>query len=135
MTNTLNTPIEAMERYLPIRVTRYEFTEGTGGAGKYRGGNGLIRSWKLLEGTGRASLLAERHTTHAQGIRGGADGACGEHWLIRDGLRTKLGGKVSVPLQTDDEVIVQTPGGGGRGQDNYPELKVPDRWHSYRRSS
>jgi N-methylhydantoinase B len=116
MTNTLNTPIEAIERYLPIRLTRYEFAEHTGGEGLHRGGNGLIRSWKLLEGSGRVSLLAERHTLHAQGLRGGGDGACGEHWLIRDGERQRLGGKVSVPLKAGDEIVVQTPGGGAWGE-------------------
>jgi len=115
MTNTLNTPIEAMERYLPIRLTRYEFVDGTGGSGRYRGGCGLVRSWTLLEGSGRASLLAERHTTHPQGLRGGADGACGEHWLVRNGDPKKLPGKVSVALLAGDEVVVQTPGGGGWG--------------------
>lgn len=115
MTNTLNTPIEAMERYLPIRLTRYEFADNTFGAGLHRGGCGLVRSWTLLEGTGRASLLAERHTSHPQGLRGGADGASGAHWLVRDGERKKLAGKVSVALKAGDEVIVQTPGGGGWG--------------------
>ena len=115
MTNTLNTPIEAMERYLPIRLTRYEFAEETGGDGKFRGGSGLVRSWQLLEGSGRASLLSERHTVRPQGLRGGGDGACGAHWLVRDGVRTKLGGKVSVPIKTGDEIVVQTPGGGGWG--------------------
>ena len=116
MTNTLNTPIEAMERYLPIRLTRYEFAEGTGGKGLHNGGSGLVRSWKLLDGTGRASLLAERHTTRAQGLRGGEDGRSGEHWLIRNGERKRLGGKVSVPLVANDEIVVQTPGGGGWGR-------------------
>jgi N-methylhydantoinase B len=116
MTNTLNTPIEAMERYLPIRLTRYEFAEGTGGEGRHRGGCGLVRSWMLLEGSGRVSLLAERHTTHPQGLRGGGDGECGAHWLVRDGERTKLGGKVNVPIFAGDEIVVQTPGGGGWGK-------------------
>ena len=115
MTNTLNTPIEAIERYLPIRLTKYEFAENTGGKGLHRGGDGLVRSWQLLEGAARVSLLAEHHTTGPLGLHGGGDGACGEHWLVHEGERKKLGGKVSVPLVAGDEVIVQTPGGGGWG--------------------
>ncbi|MGA3038267.1 MAG: hydantoinase B/oxoprolinase family protein [Vulcanimicrobiaceae bacterium] len=115
MTNTLNTPIEAMEHYLPIRVTRYEFAEGTGGAGKYRGGFGLVRSWKMLEGSGRASLIAEHHTFGPGGLRGGADGAPGAHYIVRNGERKKLPGKINIPMSAGDEIIVQSPGGGGWG--------------------
>ena len=74
MTNTLNTPIEAIEREFPLRVTRYEFAEGTGGAGRHRGGNGLIRSIELAEGTAHATLLADRHTLRPPGAHGGEAG-------------------------------------------------------------
>jgi N-methylhydantoinase B len=120
MTNTLNTPIEAMEHYLPIRVTRYEFAEGTGGGGRYRGGNGLVRSWQLLEGTGRASLIAEHHSFGPKGLRGGEDGAPGAHHLVRDGERKKLPGKINVPVSAGDEIVVQSPGGGGWGEAEKP---------------
>ena len=81
MTNTLNTPIEAIEREFPLRVTRYEIAEGTGGAGRYRGGNGLFRSLQLLEGTGHATLLADRHAQGAPGAQGGGPGGRGRHTL------------------------------------------------------
>ncbi len=110
MTNTLNTPVEAIERYLPLRVTRYEFAEGTGGTGTFRGGCGLVRSWKLLEGSARASLIAERHTVAAPGLHGGGDGAKGAHTLVRDGVETSVGGKANFALEKGDEIVLQTPG-------------------------
>ncbi len=115
MTNTLNTPIEALERDYPLRVTRYEFAPGTGGAGRYRGGNGLIRAIEFVEGSARASLLADRHTLAPPGARGGEAGACGRHALIRDGVETTVPAKTSFALQPNDVLIVQTPGGGGYG--------------------
>jgi N-methylhydantoinase B len=113
MTNTLNTPIEAIEREFPLRVTRYEIAEGTGGAGRYRGGNGLFRSLQLLEGTGHATLLADRHTQGAPGAHGGSPGSCGRHTLRRGGTETELAAKVSLRLDPGDVLTVQTPGGGG----------------------
>ncbi len=115
MTNTLNTPIEAIEREYPLRVTRYEIAEGTGGAGRYRGGNGLIRSLQLLEGSCRATLLGDRHTQGAPGAQGGASGGCGRHALQRGGNETELAAKVSLRLEPGDVLTVQTPGGGGFG--------------------
>jgi len=116
MTNTLNTPIEAIERYLPIRMTRYEFEPGTGGDGTFRGGTALVRSFELLEGSARLSLLAERHRVAPSGTQGGADGACGKHTLRHaDGAERALPAKTTIDLQPGDEVIVQTPGGGGYG--------------------
>jgi len=116
MTNTLNTPIEAMERYLPIRMTRYEFEPDTGGDGTYRGGTALVRSFELLEGSARLSLLAERQRVAPSGAQGGEDGACGKHTLRHaDGTERVLPAKTTVDLQPGDEVIVQTPGGGGYG--------------------
>ena len=81
MTNTLNTPIEAIEREYPLRVARYEIADGTGGAGRYRGGNGLIRAIELTEGSAQATLLADRHTLRPPGAQGGEPGACGRHTL------------------------------------------------------
>lgn len=115
MTNTMNTPIEALEREFPLRVTRYEIADATGGAGKYRGGDGLIRAIQLLEGTARASLLADRHRVQPPGLHGGEAGACGKHTLLRDGAASPLPAKTSIELQPDDTVVVQTPGGGGYG--------------------
>jgi N-methylhydantoinase B len=116
MTNTLNTPIEAIEREYPLRVVRYELAEGTGGAGRHRGGNGLIRSLELVEGSAHATLLADRHTLQPAGAHGGAPGACGRHTLTRNGTASHIGAKVSLPLEPGDVLTIQTPGGGGYGE-------------------
>ncbi len=116
MTNTLNTPIEAIEREYPLRVTRYELAEDTGGAGRYRGGDGLIRALQLVDGAARATLLADRHAVQPPGSHGGDPGRCGRHTLTRDGVETPLGAKVSLALEPGDELTIQTPGGGGYGE-------------------
>ncbi|MFN2449703.1 MAG: hydantoinase B/oxoprolinase family protein [Candidatus Baltobacteraceae bacterium] len=116
MTNTLNTPIEAIERDYPLRVRRYEFAQGTGGGGRYRGGEGLIRALELTGGSAQLSLLAERHNVHPQGAQGGGEGATGAHTLeLRNGEREMLPAKTSRRLQSGDCIVVQTPGGGGYG--------------------
>jgi N-methylhydantoinase B len=115
MTNTLNTPIEAVEREYPLRITRYEIAEGTGGGGRHRGGCGLIRSIELTEGTAHATLLADRHTLRPPGAHGGKPGACGQHTLQRNGDQTHIAAKTSLPLQPGDILTIQTPGGGGYG--------------------
>jgi N-methylhydantoinase B len=125
MTNTLNTPIEAIEREFPLRVVRYELAENTGGAGRHRGGNGLIRSLQLTEGSARATLLADRHTLQPPGAHGGAPGARGRHALTRRGNETPLAAKVSLELEPDDVLTVQTPGGGGYGIASCQERDSP----------
>ncbi len=115
MTNTLNTPIEAIEHEFPLRVTRYELADGTGGAGAYRGGDGLIRAIELVEGTCEASLLADRHTVQPPGALGGESGARGKHTLVHDRREIALAAKTSFSLEPGDTLIVQTPGGGGYG--------------------
>ena len=116
MTNTLNTPIEAIEREYPLRVTRYEFAERTGGTGRYRGGNGLIRAMSLTEGSARISLLAERHAVEPRGAHGGKNGACGKHTIVRaDGTQETIGAKATLAFAPGETIVVQTPGGGGYG--------------------
>lgn len=115
MTNTLNTPIEAIEREFPLHVTRYEFATGTGGAGLHRGGDGLIRAIELTEGRAQASLLADRHTLQPSGAQGGEPGACGKHALVRGGTMRELPAKATFDFEPGDTLIVQTPGGGGYG--------------------
>ena len=127
MTNTLNTPIEAIEREYPLRVVRYEIAEGTGGDGRRRGGNGLIRSLELVEGSAQATLLADRHTLAPPGAEGGSPGARGRHTLVRDGEEGALPAKTSLPLEAGDLLTIQTPGGGGYGartpaDDRQPEV-------------
>jgi N-methylhydantoinase B len=115
MTNTLNTPIEAVEREYPLRIARYEIADGTGGAGRHRGGHGLIRSFELTEGTAQATLLADRHELPPPGAHGAEPGACGRHTLKRAGTKTRVAAKTSLPLEPGDVLTIQTPGGGGYG--------------------
>src|SRR5579864_2306228 len=116
MTNTLNTPIEAIERDYPLRVTRYEIVEDTGSAGRFRGGNGLMRALQLTGGRAQVSLLAERHAVAPRGSRGGGDGKPGRHQRRRaDGTESTLPAKTTFDLAPGETLEVQTPGGGGFG--------------------
>jgi N-methylhydantoinase B len=115
MTNTMNTPVESIERDYPLRVERYEIAEGTGGEGRYRGGCGLIRTLRVVDGTATFSLLADRHTRAARGVAGGGDGATGRFDLLRGETETRLPAKTTVHLESGDGIRVQTPGGGGLG--------------------
>ena len=116
MTNTLNTPVEALEREFPLRITRYEFVEGTGGAGRHRGGSGLVRELQLTDGTARVSLLAERHTVRPPGAQGGEAGATGRHTLrAADGEELRLPAKTTRAIAPGETLVIQTPGGGGYG--------------------
>jgi N-methylhydantoinase B len=122
MTNTLNTPIEAIERDYPLRVTRYEIVERTGGRGQFNGGNGLIRALELTEGRAQVSLLAERHAVSPRGAAGGEDGARGRHRLIRsNGSQETLPAKTTLQLEPGETLEIATPGGGGLG--NVPAAK------------
>jgi N-methylhydantoinase B len=116
MTNTLNTPIEALERAFPVRVARYEFAPGSGGAGAFRGGCGLLREFVLTEGRATVSLLAERQRVAPSGAVGGKDGSLGRHECRRaDGRLETLPAKCTVELAPGDELRIRTPGGGGYG--------------------
>lgn len=118
MTNTLNTPIEVAERQYPILFTAYRIREGSGGVGKYRGGDGLIRAFKVLAPT-RLSIMAERFRTRPWGLWGGGDGEPGRVRVIRVNRSVEeLPSKVTVDLEPGDEVIIETPGGGGWGSVN-----------------
>ncbi len=130
MTNTMNTPIEAIEQYYPIIFTAYEFRENSFGAGKFRGGNGIIRSWKLTAPKATVSILAERTKVTPFGIHGGLSGKPAEFYLVRkSGETVKLKGKTTVTLQEGDEIIIKTAGGGGYGppEERDPRAIMEDR--------
>jgi len=115
MTNTLNTPIEALEIAYPLRVERYELRAGTGGKGRHRGGLGIRRDIRSLCPDARVSLLTERRTSRPYGLVGGEPGCPGENVLIRDGRESILPAKGSVTLEYGDTISIRTPGGGGYG--------------------
>jgi N-methylhydantoinase B len=110
MSNTLNTPIEALERELPLRVTRYALRRGSGGAGTYRGGDGVIREIEALREM-TFSLITERRRHPPPGVHGGQPGSPGRNLLD---LR-ELPGKVNGMLCSGQRLRIETPGGGGCG--------------------
>jgi N-methylhydantoinase B len=111
MSNTLNTPIEALEREFPLRVLRYALRRGSGGAGLHRGGDGVIREIEALAGM-TFSLIGERRRRGPRGAAGGDDGAPGRDLL--DG--EPLPGKTTGSLRAGQRLRIETPGGGGFGR-------------------
>ncbi|WP_146417836.1 hydantoinase B/oxoprolinase family protein [Haloarcula hispanica] len=124
MTNTLNTPVEAMETEYPLRVERYALRPSSGGDGRYRGGLGLERT-VTVETDATVSLLTERRRTAPAGIDGGEDGATGENLV--DG--EPVPAKASVDVEAGTTVSVRTPGGGGHGDpaERDPAARERDR--------
>src|SRR5205085_5822687 len=116
MTNSLNTPVEALEFAYPFRVRKYAYRAGSGGGGRFRGGNGLIREIELL-GDAQITLLADRRKRGPYGLNGGAEGAPGRTLLLRrNGAAEELPGKCSVNAKAGDAVRIESPGGGGWGK-------------------
>ena len=116
MTNSLNTPVEALEHAYPLRVRRYSLRPGSGGKGKYRGGDGIIREIEALADA-EVTLLADRRERGPYGLAGGKDGAPGKTVVIReDGSSQELPGKFNVRLRKGDRIRIETPGGGGWGE-------------------
>ena len=114
MTNSLNTPVEALERALPVRVLRYGYRQGSGGAGKRPGGDGIVRELVALapiEGT----FLADRRLRGPWGLAGGEAGRPGEDRIVRDGRVEPLPAKGRFDLAPGDRIRIETPGGGGWG--------------------
>ncbi|MGZ8669825.1 MAG: hydantoinase B/oxoprolinase family protein [Solirubrobacterales bacterium] len=110
MSNTLNTPIEALELEYPMRVEGYELRDGSGGEGQHRGGDGVERAVLVLE-PATLNLLTDRRRHAPEGREGGGDGACGENLLNDESLPPKA----TRELVEGDVVVVRTPGGGGYG--------------------
>lgn len=115
MTNTLNTPLEALERAYPMEVVRYGIRRGSGGRGKHRGGDGIVREIEMLA-TASVSLLAERRRIRPYGANGGEAGAPGSDWVTAKGRRRRIRGKVTLQLQPGDRIRIETPAGGGWGR-------------------
>jgi len=116
MTNSLNTPVEALEYAYPLRVRRYAIRRGSGGAGRRRGGDGVVREIEFLADA-RVSLLADRRRLAPYGLAGGEPGKRGAAALIGlAGRRRKLPGKFSLAARRGERIVIETPGGGGHGQ-------------------
>jgi len=115
MTNTLNTPVEALEYSYPFRVTEYAIRRNTGGSGRRSGGDGLIREIALLCDA-EVTVLADRRKIPPYGLFGGEPGVRGKNVVIRDGKQMIQPGKFSMPLKQGDILRIETPGGGGYGK-------------------
>jgi N-methylhydantoinase B len=116
MTNSLNTPAEALEYAYPLRVREYRIRGGSGGRGKQKGGDGAIREIETLA-SARMSLLADRRKRAPYGLSGGQDGERGRAFILRrDGSREELTSKGSWEMQPGDRVRIETPSGGGWGK-------------------
>jgi N-methylhydantoinase B len=112
MSNTLNTPIEALELEFPLRAVEYSLRRGSGGAGRHRGGDGVVRELEALAEM-RYSLITERRRHAPPGAEGGAPGARGRNLINGE----ELPGKASGTLKAGDRLRIETPGGGGHGRD------------------
>jgi len=115
MTNSLNTPAEALEYAYPLRVRRYSLRSGSGGEGKFRGGDGIVREIEVLTDC-EVTLLADRRTRGPSGLAGAAAGAPGKASIRRqDGSVESMPGKFSSRLHKGERIIIESPGGGGWG--------------------
>jgi len=122
MTNTLNTPVEAMETEYPLRVKRYALRPSSGGDGRYRGGLGLERT-VTVETDATVSLLTERRRTAPAGLDGGDDGATGQNLIDGESVPAKA----SVDVAAGTTVSVRTPGGGGHGDPAQRDSEARER--------
>jgi N-methylhydantoinase B len=116
MTNSLNTPAEALEYAYPLRVRRYSLRPCSGGEGKFRGGDGIVREIEVLTDC-EVTMLADRRSCGPWGLAGGADGAPGKTFITRnDGSVETMPGKFSARLRKGERIRIETPGGGGWGK-------------------
>lgn len=116
MTNSLNTPAEALEYAYPFRITRYGFRRDSGGAGKYRGGDGIVREVQVLTDS-EVTILSDRRKRGPWGLQGGGDGAPGKTEVLRhSGAVEELKSKDKRRLAAGERVRVSSPGGGGWGK-------------------
>ena len=115
MTNSLNTPVEALESQFPVRVTRTSIRRGSGGRGRFRGGDGIIRELEFLTDV-RCSILSDRRRFQPYGLAGGSPGKPGKNILVANGRARKLPSKTVVSVPAGSTLRIETPGGGGWGK-------------------
>lgn len=115
MTNTLNTPVEVAEKEYPLEFTSTMIREGSGGAGIHAGGDGIVRSFRVTSPS-RLSVIGERFRIPPWGVMGGEPGMVSRITIVRKGRRMDMPGKFTIDLDPGDEVVIETPGGGGYGK-------------------
>jgi len=125
--NARNTPAEVIEAQAPLRVECVAVREGSGGAGLHRGGDGVVRRYRLLQGSGTVSYRGERHTIAPQGAAGGDPGRCAAARIERaDGRIEHLPAKARAQWQAGDRLVIETAGGGGWGTSTAASHPLPE---------
>jgi len=114
MTNSWNTPVEAFEHTYPLRIESYRVRNGSGGAGRHRGGDGIIREFRFLAGA-EVTLIADRRGRGPWGLAGGGSGKPGRDQLVRNGKARNIPAKIRFDAQPGDLLRIETPGAGGWG--------------------
>lgn len=115
MSNTRNTPIESIEHDLPIRIRQYRLRTGSGGRGRFQGGQGIVREYEMLDSV-TVTILSDRREKPPYGMRGGQSGQPGRNTLITaDGHEGIVPSKTRLELNRGDRLRIETPGGGGFG--------------------
>ncbi|MFW6160485.1 MAG: hydantoinase B/oxoprolinase family protein [Acidobacteriota bacterium] len=115
MTNSMNTPVEALENYLPLKIRVYKLRRGSGGKGLWNGGEGIIREYEFFT-PAQVTIISERRKFSPYGVSGGEAGKTGRNTLRQDGKNRRLGSKVNIKVQAGDILRLETPGGGGYGR-------------------
>ncbi len=115
MTNSLNTPVEAFEHQFPLRIRAYRIRRGSGGAGRHRGGDGIVREFEFL-GPAQATILSDRRERGPWGLDGGGQGKPGRNSLLRAGRTIEVGSKQQLEIIAGDVLRIESPGGGGYGR-------------------
>lgn len=114
MTNSLNTPLEALENYLPILIRRYALRPRSGGKGRFRGGNGIIREYEFTVPT-QITIMSDRREFSPYGLQGGGGGKKGNNVLLSEKDKIRLRSKANLKVKPGDRLLIETPGGGGYG--------------------
>lgn len=115
MTNSLNTPLEALENYLPLKIKRYCLRRGSGGEGRHKGGEGIIREYEFFV-PAQVTIISERRKFSPFGAQGGENGKKGKNSLLSKGKKIVLNSKVNLKVLPGDVLRIETPGGGGYGK-------------------
>jgi N-methylhydantoinase B/oxoprolinase/acetone carboxylase alpha subunit len=115
MSNTRNTPVEAIEHYLPVRIRQYRLRQHSGGAGEWRGGEGIVREYEMLTGAA-VTVLSDRRTSGPYGSQGGEPGEPGRNTVVRSDGEHAIPGKATLTLAAGERLRIESPGGGGFGR-------------------
>jgi N-methylhydantoinase B/oxoprolinase/acetone carboxylase alpha subunit len=115
MSNTRNTPVEAIEHYLPVRIRQYRLRQHSGGAGQWPGGEGIVREYEMLTETA-VTVLSDRRTSRPYGAQGGEPGESGRNTVVRNDGDRGIPGKATLTLAAGDRLRIESPGGGGFGR-------------------